>query len=103
MEYIFGDRYMVWPLKDSDAGSNKYVAMLSIQGVQMSDGGNQTRYGLLVHQRDDRGNVIDTTEHAFMLRVSKDPNSEGNIFGHLTRGKFSTSPGPRSAHCVKTK
>ena len=75
MEYIFGDRYMVWPVKDSDAGNNLYVAMLSIQGVQMSDGGNETSYALLVHQNDGRGNVIDTAEHNFMLRVSEDPNA----------------------------
>merc|ERR1719259_313347 len=66
---------MVWPLKDSDATSNMYVAMLTIQGVQMSDGGNETSYALIVHQRDDRGNVIDTAEHNFILRVSEDPNA----------------------------
>ena len=62
-KYIFGDRYMVWPVQESDIGNDQYRAMLTLNTVEMTDGGNETTYSLLIHQMDQAGVVIDSAEH----------------------------------------
>ena len=49
-QYIFDDRYLVWPLKESDVGNNRYVAALTIPDISEEDGGNFTSYSLVIHQ-----------------------------------------------------